>query len=208
MTHLEDLTLGCVNVGDHIDGDYLSAIPLLTKCPSLLTLNLHALTYDMAMDAALAHYVAHTSVLEELNVVVPYAYRNARLTSPALIAAMRSNYTLKRVHFRASAYNEDPRDADFKAETETLTRLNRSGRVYMKSDAGNSRKALILLESASDSLDCIFFHLRENPLFCKRQHQQPSSPSACLKRKLCERDEERNSTMLLSTRPLLAFTSP
>ena len=181
MTHLEDLELGCVYLEEEYkDGDYLSVIPHIARCPSLRTLKLHTLVYDTAMDEALADYVLHTTVLEELNVFVPWVNSAAgELTSPALLTAMRSNYTLKRVRFSAgdSDYNGDPLDADFKAETETLTRLNRSGRAYMEGDAGNCHMALTVLGTVSDSLDCVFVHLRENPLPCQRQ-EQPNSPNA------------------------------
>ena len=195
MAHLEDLELGCVDAdGDHRDGDYLSVLPNIARCLRLRTLKLHTLNYERNIDQALADVVGPASILEEITVVVPRQYHDARLTSPVLVAAISSNYALKRVSFEAANCLDDPRDADFKAETELVTRLNRSGRVYMASDAENCRTTVKVLGSVSDSLDCIFFHLRGNPLLCKRQHQ-PSTPIACRKRKaIDERVDGRNGT--------------
>jgi hypothetical protein len=49
----------------------------------------------------------------------------------------------------------------------TVCRLNRSGRSYLKTEPTNKRLGCDVLGAVSDDMDCLFFHLRENPLLCK-----------------------------------------
>lgn len=52
--------------------------------------------------------------------------------------------------------------------------LNRAGRIYLRNDPANRSAGVNVLEKVNDNLDCLFFHLRENPSLIKPQPQPQS----------------------------------
>jgi len=46
--------------------------------------------------------------------------------------------------------------------------MNRAGRSYFQDDAGNKNLGVKVLLSVIDNLNCLFIHLRENPVLCDR----------------------------------------
>jgi hypothetical protein len=46
---------------------------------------------------------------------------------------------------------------------DSITRLNAAGRIYRTTDAANQGLGLSVLEKVTTDLDCLFFHVRENP---------------------------------------------
>jgi hypothetical protein len=51
----------------------------------------------------------------------------------------------------------------------TVLRLNSAGRRYLVQDAACVAKGCALLSAVSDDLDCLYFHLLENPSLCERR---------------------------------------
>jgi hypothetical protein len=47
-----------------------------------------------------------------------------------------------------------------------ILRLNKAGRGYFIHDPASREKGVEVLIQVSDDLDCLFYHLRENPLLC------------------------------------------
>lgn len=47
-----------------------------------------------------------------------------------------------------------------------ICRLNAAGRRYMLEDPSSREKGVGVLSSVADNLDCLYFHLRENPSLC------------------------------------------
>jgi hypothetical protein len=50
-----------------------------------------------------------------------------------------------------------------------VLRLNSAGRRYLVQDAASASKGCALLSAVSDDLDCVYFHLLENPSLCERR---------------------------------------
>ena len=77
-----------------------------------------------------------------------------------LVVALKDNFGLE---------DEDMswgRQRCYKKNMETLARLNRSGRRYLLGDI-DRESGVCLLGQVSDSLDCLFTHLQENPSLCE-----------------------------------------
>jgi hypothetical protein len=53
----------------------------------------------------------------------------------------------------------------------TILRLNRAGRRYLIEDAGSIAKGVEVLSTVSEDLNCLLYHLLENPLLCDIEHQ-------------------------------------
>ena len=88
--------------------------------------------------------------------------------SDDLFKAMRTNYTIECVSVRRltkvgvrSVLPEEQQKL-----IDALCRLNRQGRKYLATDASNKDKGVALLVSVSDDLNCLFYHMRENPILC------------------------------------------
>lgn len=75
-----------------------------------------------------------------------------------LLASLRQNYTIESIE---NASNE----ADLRKQIETITRLNQAGRRYLREDANSKSKCIAVLAKVKNNLDCLYFHLRENPIF-------------------------------------------
>jgi hypothetical protein len=93
---------------------------------------------------------------------------------------MMTNYTMEHMSFEIESYktlrSEDSWDKALETNIDSICRLNRAGRVYMATDARNRHEQLRVLEAVNDDLDCIFIHLRENPLVSD-QHELALSQS-------------------------------
>ena len=77
------------------------------------------------------------------------------LSSPAFLKAMKTNFSLSRIHFP---------DQDMEEQLRAICRLNVSGRGYMQEDASNKVEGYHVLKQVNDDLDCIFYYLCESPL--------------------------------------------
>jgi hypothetical protein len=102
--------------------------------------------------------------------------------------AIRKNYTLKDFQF-TTLYGPSldiAWNAPLRKRLDVVCRLNRNGRRYLQSEPSNQHMGFALLEAVSDDVDCIYFHLLENPQLCKVQPVVPSGTKAlgvCRKRK-------------------------
>jgi hypothetical protein len=45
--------------------------------------------------------------------------------------------------------------------------MNKAGRSYIQNDACNKVRGIRVLETVNDNVDCLFWHLQENPALCK-----------------------------------------
>ena len=68
--------------------------------------------------------------------------------------ALQENYTLANIEFAHE--NLDP----------TIPLLDQAGRRYLKEDAASKLKCIAVLAKVKHHLNCLFFHLRENPILC------------------------------------------
>jgi hypothetical protein len=51
----------------------------------------------------------------------------------------------------------------------TILRLNSAGRRYLVQDVACAAKGCTVLSTVTDDLDCLYFHLLENPSLCERR---------------------------------------
>ena len=53
-----------------------------------------------------------------------------------------------------------------KEHFEEITRLNKAGRRYLSEDSTSNSKCIAVLAKVKNDLDCLYYHLRENPILC------------------------------------------
>jgi hypothetical protein len=129
-----------------------------------------ALSSRIDMPAGVTEYVRET-----LTRAVPY-FHNEGLSiesvrdhlEPYLTKTLANNTELQELLKKDEAYH---------SLIGGLVRMNKSGR---RSDAlmdpsNNTLAGLAVLDSISDSVDCMYLHLRENPLLCER-HRSKKHP--------------------------------
>jgi hypothetical protein len=80
------------------------------------------------------------------------------------ISIVKKNYGLESLY-------EDFYAHDKTGELCTILRLNEAGRRYLIEDAGSIAKGVEVLVDVREDLDCLFYHLLDNPFLCDIQHQ-------------------------------------
>ena len=69
--------------------------------------------------------------------------------------SLGQNYTLEQIHYEG-------RQEYFQA----ITGLNAAGREYLAEEPTNASKCIAVLAKVKNDLDCLYYHMRENPLLC------------------------------------------
>ena len=138
------------------------------RAPYLKRIHLGLVDYKPRMDQALSEFSDKCPQLETITVDLP---KWLRYSAPALLQAVSNSWTLQ-VRFifkkRLSSHDAISDDPDMAKRFRIMSDLNRAGRVYAQSDPTDWRKGLDVLAQVSENLDCLYFHLRENPLICER----------------------------------------
>jgi hypothetical protein len=60
-----------------------------------------------------------------------------------------------------------------------ILRLNKAGRRYLIKEGSSISKGIEVLSAVSNEINCVFFHLLENPRLCDRSAVEAPSNSAC-----------------------------
>jgi hypothetical protein len=86
------------------------------------------------------------------------------------LEAVKQSYTIQHIILRSRPHPNvySSWDAVSVTAINVICRFNRSGRRYMKVDLSNQSEGLKVLEAVKDDLDCLYFHLRENPMLCEQ----------------------------------------
>ena len=179
MFFLEELDLDFGGVTQQSDPELYKALSAVVQaalfCLRLNTLLLGLGEYVSPIEQALALCVRTNTVLEVLLVELPQPKDTATFqacSSPALLEAMTYNHTIQQIDLCSRYEDEssgiDPWDKDFQQTIETIVELNRSGRAYLRMDDGPEKKAdgVHVLTHVRHKLDCIYYHLCENPGLC------------------------------------------
>jgi hypothetical protein len=88
---------------------------------------------------------------------------------PAMVTAMRSNYTLKTLCLQYDRIDvqghwfPDPWDSGARIDLDMITSLNHAGQAYLLTEPTDRLMGLHVLKQVKDNLSCLFFHLLENP---------------------------------------------
>ncbi len=86
----------------------------------------------------------------------------------------------RKKNYSLAVLDEGVAECDETGELHSILRLNQAGRRYLIDDAGSIAKRVEVLIDVRDDLDCLFYHLLENPVLCDIEHQyeQPGVPTA------------------------------
>ena len=144
----------------------------VSACPRLQTIDLAVNSFTANLDQALALCVNMCPLLSTIHVNFSEFAPIARegYASPALLEATMTHCNVQ-VTFKTtrsmSPVDAVSADPDTNTQFRMINRLNAAGRNYLVSDAGNKLRGVGVLDSVLDSLDCLYFHVRENPSLCE-----------------------------------------
>lgn len=77
---------------------------------------------------------------------------------------LRTNFHLESMNTTRLPQNSP--DNEIEHLCDIVGRLNQAGRRYLQKNSPPLSQGVNVLASVSDSLDCLYYHLRENPAFC------------------------------------------
>ena len=143
---------------------------MAARCVQLKRLTIHAGSYFGTFDQALAECVKSNQLLDYIELDCGI-YRHEVEDFPCLVEAMKTNVTLQTFYCGRSNQVRIPRftsESSLQRLVNVICRLNRSGRAYMQSDPADRNESHAVIAAVSDDLDCVFFHLRENPMICEK----------------------------------------
>jgi hypothetical protein len=111
--------------------------------------------------------------LNELVVSLDTKFVVGTQAASALVEAAAKNYGLEKAENVTISSRQD--DSKLKC----IFKLNKEGRRYLIEDPSSVERGVGVLTGVSDDLDCIFFHLRENPTLCTRTTIENNKPRLC-----------------------------
>jgi hypothetical protein len=142
-------------------------------CKSLKSLKLFVHCFTKSLGIALAKCVKTNTKVECIELA---CHQVRRLIPgcgfPRLSDVVKKSCLVQTIQSNAAFHDHghDPNtwSLEFERELAIMLRLNRAGRRYMLINPSNQFAGFKVLALVKDSLDCIYFHLRENPSLCKR----------------------------------------
>jgi hypothetical protein len=146
-----------------------------TSCLAILT----ALRGDSSLETLEIygdHGIARTTYLTALEIVQKLCL--SLVLNSFGEEEMQRVVSLVKKNFSLALLDEYVSAGDETAELGTILRLNRAGRCYLIDDAGSIAKGIKVLIDVRDDLNCLFYHLLENPMICdiELQYVQPGVP--------------------------------
>ena len=137
---------------------------------SLKHLGIYSCSFPEVLREALADCVRHNGSLQDLHVEVKLRCPNGVYTLSSLVEAVKTNYSLHELSLKLEASivgsvdTADVFDPDDKKTIDCFVSLNRDGRRYLTHEPANQTLGIQVLGKVKDDLDCLFFHVRENPI--------------------------------------------
>jgi hypothetical protein len=139
-------------------------------CPQLYLLSIQIAGQSMTLDTALAECIRTGRNLTFVELYNRNRDASAGKSSlPLTMDAFHGKFTpsMLNIHLQGSAdANDGSCDPYFRSTIHTITKLNDHGREYLLGEPDNRQKGVKVLERVRNDLDCLFFHLRENPCLC------------------------------------------
>jgi hypothetical protein len=168
-----------------------------TKCPHLrrLFIYLDSCAAVGLFDEEIARCMEDNLCLEHVGFSFSPNTGDAALELPFMNKALSKNFTLKIVTFDQHVDctgDFDMYDDGCDKQLEVALRLNCMGRAYMATEPINLAKAWAVLGRVNDSLDCLFYHLRENPAIVSMSVQAMSKRQATTHGKLNVNNKRNN----------------
>jgi hypothetical protein len=158
-THVRGLELGML-------------IRSAAACSTLTELILPFAHSSDTLDASLANLLqSEMSSLQTLTISHSHLSHNetGTVSYPSFLRALKRCFRIQHVTLRFDSMSGNPWSSDFRKEIAMVTRLNRSGRSYLQLETFDQLAGFRVLEQVNDDLDCLFFHLRENPALSQLQ---------------------------------------
>ena len=89
---------------------------------------------------------------------------------PELLRALKYNYWIEQIHLTSalSQWLGDPWNVDDKMMVEKILSLNKCNRRYLQDEASNKQAGTQVLADVGNDMDCIYYHVLENPLLVYR----------------------------------------
>ena len=174
MPHLQKLDLSGLffNSFEALPGRGIGTLVRgLVACPRLRSVRFPRVIRGTLADKALADFIGVAgSQVEEIH------WSSSRVDGSILLDALATNYTIRRIVCSLGA------DQDSVDKVDMITRLNCAGRAYVTKDPQSVEAGFQVLEKVNDDLNCLFYHLCENPVVCKRYSDEASTVGASRKR--------------------------
>lgn len=86
-----------------------------------------------------------------------------------LLKVLQNNFTLTECPFKNLTNTLSDEDGKrIESHIKTVLKLNKHGRRYLLDDRSDKKRAVSLLAAVSDDLNCVFYHIMENPALCCR----------------------------------------
>lgn len=103
------------------------------------------------------------SRLKEIDVCLPGSFSLPECE--ALILSMQKHFTLTKCKIQMDPSMSDSDEERIIESLNTIFKLNKHGRRYMLEGRSKAR-GVALLAAVADDLNCVYYHLRENPALC------------------------------------------
>jgi hypothetical protein len=147
--------------GQDLDAAQNRLIRSLSNCGNLETLSLRNVQWTPSTKQALEACVRGLPNLTDLHMYTTEEEPKDPFTVPALQEVLKDNFVIQSMtllyYCSVSSHFKSVPGLD------TVPCLNREGRSYMREDKLDRSKGINLLARVNTSLDCLYFHLRENP---------------------------------------------
>jgi hypothetical protein len=178
MQELEDVDIACNDLRTVCAPPTLQLLIALKQCLSLVRIKLMIPTYSEIFDRGLADCIRNCSGLEVIELRHGrVSFERLPFMETTLFESVKSNVMIHTLALKSLQLKEW--DVPLRPAIETVLRLNRSGRRYMIKGPSNARAAIRVLGQVSDDLDCLYFHIRENPLLCLREGRSIREDDEC-----------------------------
>jgi hypothetical protein len=140
------------------------------RCSSIKRLRIAAPAFTKTVEDSVVECIQNIPLLEEITAtfndydsnrqsVEMKDYKGFAKNPPVLVSAMRSNYSIRKCWFHRVSVSQSLLTQCVNA----ICHLNSVGRNYIRTDSNDAIKATEVLACVKDDLDCLFFHVRENP---------------------------------------------
>ena len=162
----EDSVFKC----DAGDDTIVAVVRAAAQCTSLKKLSLSSVVeYTRDLDDAFFHCITSNHCLQEVAIEGQPTFPQMRC--PGLLRALKQNYWVEHIHLMSSSWGEPGEvwDRGDELMIDVILRLNRSNRRYLHDEASNKHVGTQVLADVGNDMDCIYYHLLENPLLVVRK---------------------------------------
>jgi hypothetical protein len=198
MTELEELHLSGNNFAN--ESGLIQILRSVSIHPRIKTISLVMPDYTDPVDEALADCVRNNSLVQSITVscrsfVGPYSSCEKSL----LLKAMEKNFTLLHIEINAESnyMSSNPLITALQTNLDAICRLNKHRRDYLSTDSADKMKGVAVLNAVSDDMNCLYYHLLENPLLGQFQKDKgrPVANASMKWSKANDYEEENSNTV-------------